>query len=164
MRVLDNKDRVGALLLLTFSVTYLRYAWVLPLDPTATDSSFTARTLPIGLAAMAILFSLIQLATSFRQRADSRISDSVRGFRWRPTLLLLVAMTGYSLLFDTLGFALGSFIFLLLGFLILGERRLLLSAGVAAGLVGFLWVLLTQAFGLYLDSGDLYRLLVGTTS
>ncbi len=164
MRVLDNKDRIGALLLLTFSVTYLRYAWVLPLDPTATDSSFTARTLPIGLAAMAILFSLIQLATSFRERADSRISDSVRGFRWRPTVMLLAAMAGYSLLFDTLGFVLGSFVFLLLGFLILGERRLLLSAGVAAGLVGFLWVLLTQAFGLYLDSGDLYRLLFGATS
>ena len=133
MRVLDNKDRIGALLLLSFSVTYLRYAWVLPLDPTATDSSFTARTLPMGLAAMAILFSLIQLATSFRPRPDSRISDSVRGFRWRPTLLLLVAMAGYSLLFDTLGFVLASFIFLLLGFLILGERRLLLSAGRCRG-------------------------------
>ena len=164
MRVLDNKDRIGALLLLTFSVTYLRYAWVLPLDPTATDSSFTARTLPIGLAGMAIFFSLIQLVTSLRPRVDSSISDSVRGFRWRPTLLLLVSMAGYSLLFDTLGFVLASFIFLLLGFLILGERRFLLSAGVAAALVGFLWVLLTQAFGLYLDSGDLYRLLVGTAS
>ncbi|MEM7502784.1 MAG: tripartite tricarboxylate transporter TctB family protein [Pseudomonadota bacterium] len=164
MRVLDNKDRIGALLLLTFSVTYLRYAWVLPLDPTATDSSFTARTLPIGLAGMAIFFSLIQLATSLRPRPDSSISDSVRGFRWRPTVLLVSAMAGYALLFEKLGFILGSFLFLLLGFLILGERRLLLSAAVAAGLVGFLWVLLTQAFGLYLDSGDLYRLLIGSES
>ena len=53
MRVLDNKDRVGGLLLLAFSVAYLRYAWVLPVDPTAADEAFSAKTLPIGLAVTA---------------------------------------------------------------------------------------------------------------
>ena len=161
MRILDNKDRVGGLLLLAFSLAYLRYAWVLPLDPTAVDESFTPRTLPIGLAAVAILFSLIQLALSTRAENDARISAAVRGFKWKPMLLLVAVMAVYSLVFDVLGFAPSSFLFLLLGFLILGERRILLSAAVAAGLVLFLWLMLTQVFGLYLDPGDLYRLLLG---
>ena len=161
MGILDNKDRVGGLLLLAFSVAYLRYAWVLPLDPTATDESFTARTLPIGLAVTAILFSLVQLSLSAHAKTDARISDAVRGFNWKPMLSLVAVMAVYSAVFDTLGFALSSFLFLQFGFLILGERRFLLSGAVAAGLVTFLWVMLTQVFGLYLDSGELYRMLFG---
>ena len=164
MQILDNKDRVGGLLLLAFSVAYLRYAWVLPLDPTATSGSFTPRTLPIGLAVAAILFSLIQLLLSTRVKSDSRISTAVKGYKWKPMLLLVAVMTVYSLVFDLLGFLLSSFLFLQLGFLILGERRILLSAGIAAGLVFFLWAMLTQVFGLYLDVGDLYRTLFGERS
>ena len=163
MGVLDNKDRAGALLILAFSMVYLRYALVLPLDPTATDESFNARTLPTGLAIAAILFSLVQLALPSRA-TDVRISSAVKGFNWKPMLLLIVAMGVYSLVFDALGFALSSFLFLQVGFLILGERRYLLSAAVAAGLVTFLWVILTQVFGLYLDAGDLYRLIAGPAS
>lgn len=161
MRILDNKDRAGGLLLLVFSVAYLRYAWVLPLDPTATSGSFTPRTLPIGLAVAAILFSLIQLFLSMRPESDARISLSVKGYRWTPMLLLVAVMTAYSLVFELLGFVLSSFLFLQLGFLILGERRILLSAAVAGGLVFFLWAMLTQVFGLYLDVGNLYRMLFG---
>ena len=161
MRVLDNKDRVGGLLLLAFSVAYLRYAWVLPVDPTAVDEAFSAKTLPIGLAVAAIFFSLVQLASSTRDSTGARISDAVQGFNWRPTLLLIALMAVYALSFDVLGFALSSLVFLQVGFLILGERRYLLSFAVAAGLVLFLWVMLTQVFGLYLDQGDLLRMLTG---
>ncbi len=161
MGLLDNKDRLGALLLLVFAVVYLRFAWVLPLDPTATDESFTARTLPVGLALTSIVFSLIQLFAKNAAGADPRISSAVRGFRWQPMLLLLASMAIYSLAFDFLGFIAASFLFLLSGFLILGERRLLLASLVSAGMVVFLWLMLTQAFGLYLDNGDLYRLVAG---
>ena len=164
MRILDNKDRIGGLLLLVFSVAYLRHAWVLPLDPTATDDAFTARTLPIGLAVAAIVFSFLQLLLSARAKTGARISDAVRGYQWRPMLSLVAVMAVYSLVFDKLGFALSSFLFLLFGFVILGERRVWLSTTVALGLVLFLWVILTQVFGLYLDSGDLYRGLFGDPS
>lgn len=161
MRLLDNKDRIGSLLVLAFSVVYLRYALVLPLDPTAGGESFTPRTLPIGLSAAAILFSVVQLAMSAGQGAGNRVSDAVRGFNWKPTLGLILVMGVYALVFDVLGFLVSSFLFLLCGFAILGERRLLLSIGVAALLVLLLWAILTQLFGLYLDTGDLYRWVAG---
>lgn len=161
MHLLNNKDRVGSLLLLVFSFAYLRYALDLPLDPTAADESFSARTLPVGLSVAAIAFALIELFLSARRPHDSRISEAVEGFRWQPALLLILLMGIYSFVFDILGFILSSYLFLHFGFLILGERRLLLSAVVAAGLVMFLWLMLTQAFGIYLDPGNLYRFLAG---
>lgn len=161
MHLLNNKDRVGSLLLLVFSFVYLRHAFSLPLDPTAGAESFSARTLPIGLSVTAIAFALVELLLSVRRAHDSRISAAVEGFKWQPTLLLVWLMAIYSFVFDTLGFILSSYLFLQFGFLILGERRLLLSAIVAASLVMFLWLMLTKAFGIYLDSGDLYRFLAG---
>jgi putative tricarboxylic transport membrane protein len=164
MQLLDNKDRIGSLLVLAFALVYLRYALVLPLDPTAGDDAFTARTLPVGLSVAAILFAIIQLFLSTRKGAENRISTAVHGFSWRPMLWLVLLMAVYSVVFDLLGFILSSFLFLQLGFLILGERRILMSTAIAAGLVLFLWVMLNQVFGLYLDSGDLYRALFGKAS
>lgn len=158
--MLNNKDRIGSMLLLVFSFLYLRYAIELPLDPTAGDESFSARTLPIGLSIAAIVFALLEIFLSTRRAGDRRISISVQGFNWAPTLLLVLSMGIYSVVFDTLGFIVSSFLFLQSGFLILGERRLLLSGVIAAGLVGALWLILAQMFSIFLDPGDLYRMLV----
>jgi hypothetical protein len=47
------------------------------------------------------------------------------------------------------------------GFVILKEKRYLLSAAVSGGVAVFMWAILTQMFDIYLDSGDLYRYLAG---
>lgn len=158
MRILDNKDRLGSLFILAFSIVYLRYALVLPTDPLAGEATFTARTLPVGLAIAAIGFCLLQLTLSINGAANGRVSDAVRGYRWRPPVLLVAAMTAYALLFDLLGFVIASFLFLGAGFLILGERRLMLAGAVAGGLVLCLWMLLTLVFGIHLDGGAIVRL------
>lgn len=161
MNLLNHKDRIGSLLILVFSIAYLKYALNLPLDPTAGDESFNARTLPVGLSIAAISFALMELIASFRRAGDNRINAAVKGFSWVPTLLLVLSMAIYALVFDTLGFILSSYLFLQSGFLILGERRFLLSSLIALALVMFLWSMLTQAFGIYLDTGDLYRFIAG---
>lgn len=158
MNILDNRDRVGALLLLVFSLFYLVYTYQIPLDPTAGDEFFTPRTLPKGLALPTILFSFVQLAVA--GTSDS-ISGSVKGYRWKPMMLLLLLMLAYSLLFNFLGFLIATILFLFAGFLALGERRLWLCCAVAGGLSLFMWAVLTQMFDLYLDSGTLYRLVLG---
>ena len=61
MNVFDNRDRLGNLLLLTFSIVYLRYIFDIPLDSSTQDEVFTARTLPLGLAVLAIICSFFQL-------------------------------------------------------------------------------------------------------
>jgi putative tricarboxylic transport membrane protein len=161
MRALDNKETIGGLLILAFSLVYLRYALVLPLDPLAGGETFTSRTMPIGLSIAAITLSIVQIFISVQARDGERVSDGVRGFNWLPTLLLILLMAAYSLLFDFLGFIVASYLFLHIGFLILGERRVLRSVIVAGGLVAFLWFMLVRTFGLYLDSGDVFRALVG---
>ena len=164
MYLLNNKDRVGSLLILVFAIVYLKYALGLPLDPTAGDDSFNARTLPVGLSIAAIAFAFLELIVSTRRAGDGRINAAVQGFSWLPTLLLVLSMAVYAFVFDWLGFILASYLFLHSGFLILGERRLLLSATVALALVMFLWSMLTQAFGIYLDSGDLFRFFAGLSN
>ena len=160
MQLVDSKDRFGGLLILLFAIAYLRLALDLPVDPSSVGSGFTSRTLPIGLSITAIALSLVQILTA----ADSRISDSVAGYRWRPAALLVLAMTLYSLTFEPLGFIVSSLLFLLAGFFILGERSGLRSVAIAAGTVATLWLLLTKGFGLYLDSGTLYRTIAAAAS
>ncbi len=155
----DNRNRIGALLLLAFALAYLRQAFSIPLDPTASEA-FTPRTLPIGLASAMIVLALVQLLLP-RAGSDGLVA-SLRGFRWAPASGLVVLMLLYSLSFAYLGFAIASFLFLMLGFRVLGETRLVVGAAIAGGLVVFLWTLLTQAFGLYIDNGALLRWLSGS--
>lgn len=154
----DNRNRIGALLLLAFALAYLRQAFSIPLDPTASEA-FTPRTLPMGLASAMIVLALVQLLLP-RAGSDGLVA-SLRGFRWAPASGLVVLMLLYSLSFAYLGFAIASFLFLMLGFRVLGETRLVVGAAIAGGLVVFLWTLLTQAFGLYIDNGALLRLVFG---
>lgn len=154
----DNRNRIGALLLLVFALAYLRQSFSIPLDPTASES-FTPRTLPVGLASAMILLACVQLLLP--SAGSDGLVASLRGFRWAPAVGLVVLMLLYSLSFSVLGFAIASFLFLMLGFRVLGETRLVVGAAIAGGLVLFLWVMLTQAFGLYIDNGALLRLVFG---
>lgn len=162
-----NKDRIGALLLLAFAIFYLRQSFKIELDPTATDVLLTSRTLPISLAILAIICSLIQLfiPASWSQDGAAK-SMSVRSFidalnelQWRKVVLLIALMTVYALVFGYLGFVTATFGFLVGGFYILGERRFLLVIAIAGGLIFGMWLLLAQLFGLYLDPGEVFRLL-----
>ena len=155
----DNKNRVGALLILLFALAYLRQALNIPMDAAGADEVFNAKTLPVGLAVAAIVMSIAQLVLPAAANDGQRISLTVRGFQWRPTLLLILLTVVYTLVFAILGFLIASVLFLLAGFFVLGERRVLRGLAVSSGLVGFLWMMLTQVFGLYLDSGALLRLL-----
>lgn len=159
--LLNSKERLGSLLVLLFSVCYLRAAHELPSAPVGSSTTFAPSTLPVGLATAAIIFSLFQIALSFRGSDDQTVSDAVGGFRWKPASLLVIAMVAYALMFDVLGFAIASVLFLVSGFLILGERQIARGIIVAIVLVGFLWLVLTQAFGFYLDEGMLVRSLTG---
>ena len=82
----------------------------------------------------------------------------LKEWQWKPVFFIIVLMTGYALLFSYLGFLIATFGFLIGGFYILGERRLLIPIAIAGSLALGMWLFLTQLFDLYLDPGDLYRL------
>ncbi len=159
MKFVNNKDRLGSSFILLFALIYLSATFDIPIDRIIAGEVFTARTLPIFLSAITIVVCLIQMFIPAKGAADETISDAIAGFHWQPCLLLTGAMLIYGLTFNFLGFFVGTFLFLFIGFAILKEKRYLLSAAISGGVAVFMWVVLTQLFDVYLDSGDLYRLL-----
>lgn len=157
MYFFDNKDRLGAFILLVFSLIYLRSSMDIPLDPFDLEVGFTSRSLPIFLSVSAIFISILLVFFSVYDSEAKPVSDELSHIGWRPMLALILLMAVYVTTFNYLGFVLASALFLQIAFMLLGERRLLLSVCVSLGLILFLWFILTQIFGLYLDSGTLYR-------
>ena len=161
MNFINNKDKVGSSIILLAALVYLNAAFDLPAYQVMGDEIFTASTLPISLSIMTIVVCLFQIFLPASGAADETITDAVAGFRWKPCLLLTGLMLFYSLTFKFLGFSIGTFLFLFIGFSLLKEKRYLLSAAVSAGVAVFMWAILTQLFDIYLDPGNLYRLLTG---
>ena len=159
MSILNSKDKIGAALLLAFSLGYLRFAFEIPSSNLPESEFFTARTLPFGLSACAIGASLaILLRRSPEREGGSPVAD-LRRLHWAPAGGLVLAMLAYSMLFGALGFHFATFLFLVAGFLIMGERRLMLVVGLSLALVLVTWLITAVLFGLYIDSGDLIRYL-----
>ena len=111
---------------------------------------------------MAILVSLLELFVSAEDNSEESLYTAIQGFQWRPCLQLTAAMFLYGMSFEFLGFLLATFLFLLVGFAILKEKRYLLSLAVAAGVALFMWLVLTQLFSIHLDSGEVYRMFFGS--
>ena len=157
MYFFDHKDRLGAFILLVFSLIYLRSSMDIPLDPFDLEVGFTSRSLPIFLSVSAIFISIFLVFFSVFDSDAKPVSDELSHIGWKPMLALILLMAVYVTTFNYLGFVLASALFLQIAFMLLGERRLLLSVCVSLGLILLLWFILTQIFGLYLDSGMLYR-------
>ena len=161
LAALDDKTRLGSLILLFFCGAFLLFSLSIPVDATFAEHGFSARTLPLALASTGMGCALLQLCLAPRGRRRERLSPQLRTGNWARLGALVAWMLAYSLSFTWLGFLAGGALFLMAGFFTLGERRGLLVFAVALGLSGGLWLLLTRVFGLYLDPGELYRLARG---
>ena len=161
MGFINSKDKVGTSLFLLFSLCYLNFTFDIPLHTVLGGELFTARTMPIFLSVSAIILCLIHLFLPTKSDENNLISEAVIGFEWKLCFSLILLMFAYGLTFKFFGFAVGTFMFLVSGFSIMRERRIVLSVSVAAGMVIFMWTILTQVFDIYLDSGDLYRMVAG---
>jgi putative tricarboxylic transport membrane protein len=106
---------------------------------------------PKILAVGGVFFALLVLAAPHRPRDApdidlSRWSD----YNYGQAIGLLALMTAYALLLLPLGFLISTFLFLLSGSLILGERRwiaMILASGIAS--VG-IWYLVQEVLGIFL--------------
>jgi putative tricarboxylic transport membrane protein len=161
MKFINSKDKVGSGIVLLASLFYLNVAVDIPTNQVLAYEVLTARTLPICFSVIAIVVCLIQIFIPASGATDETISDAVAGFQWKPCLLLTGLMLLYGLTFQFFGFLTGTFLFLFTGFSILREKRYFLSAAVSGSVAVFMWVVLTQMFEIYLDSGDLYRFISG---
>jgi len=162
MSFLNSKNKVGSSFILLFSLIYLAAIFEIPVNESLSYDVVSARTLPYCLALVAILVCLLQIFVSAEDDAEESLQAAIQGFQWRPCLLLTAAMFLYGMSFEFLGFLLATFLFLLVGFAILKEKRYLLSLSVAGGVALFMWLVLTQLFSIHLDSGEVYRMFFGS--
>ena len=147
--------------MLLFAVVYFNATTHIPEGRVIQGEVFTSRTLPSILAISTIILCLVQLFAPTKSADDVSLLKTVRRFQWRPFLHLMGLMLLYGFLFDYLGFILATALFLFFGFRVLGERRLVRSATIAAVMAFSFWALLTQLFEIHLDMGDLIRQVIG---
>jgi len=155
----DNmaREKVGALIMLLFSVAYGLLATKIPLTFLSREETFTARTMPYALAAMGVFLSLaILILPTADPEGKKSLGEVTKGMDWSTAILLVVLMMAFGLTMKWLGFIIASIVFLLVGFWILGERRKKLMLLAAIPLVLVLWGIMSVLLGVYIAPGEIF--------
>jgi len=154
-----SKDQIGALVFLTLSLVYGYYAGQIAMLPGDEFEPFHARSLPTALAALGGLFSFLLLIGSSLNPSRREQGVRLKGYDFAlvAKLLLLIVLFGIAL--KWIGFLLSTFLFLIGGYWLLGERRpkTLLLASLPFAVV--IWFILAQLLDIYLAPGALFTML-----
>ena len=151
------REKVGALVMLCFSIAYGLLATKIPLTFLSRQETFTARTMPYALAVMGSLlsFAILVLPTGDPSGKNS-LREETRGMDWSTAIKLVLLMMAFGMTMKWLGFILASIIFLLAGFWILGERRVKRMLFAAIPLVFVLWGIMSVLLGVYIAPGEIF--------
>ncbi len=151
------REKVGALILLLFTLSYGLLATKIPLTFLAQQEFFTPRTMPYALSIVGVILSLAILIFPTHDPAGKRtLAQETAGMDWATAIKLVVLMTLFGLTIKFLGFIVASILFLLIGFWILGERRVKLMLFTAIPLVILLWGLMSMLLGVYIAPGEIF--------
>jgi len=154
------REKVGALLILLFSISYGLLAFKIPLSFLAQQEFFTSRTMPYALAVVGMILSLLIVVMPTGDPAGRKtLKDETAGMDWKRAIQLVISMVVYGLTMKWLGFILASILFLVVGFYILGERQLKKMALAAIPLVIFLWFVMSTLLGVYIAPGEVFYLM-----
>ncbi|MCV6546467.1 MAG: tripartite tricarboxylate transporter TctB family protein [Cohaesibacter sp.] len=140
------KDRIGGLLLLIFSITYGLLSQKIHLLPFQANSAFHARTMPEVLSVLAIGLSVLVILFP---GSDER--PRFAGLNWGLGAAFLVLMSAYGFLVRPMGFLLATSLFLMVGFALLGERKLWRLVAVAVPTVFAFWALMTYGLDVFIE-------------
>lgn len=141
-----NSNRIGGLILLVFSVAYAYLTTKIPLLPFQANAAFTAKTLPEVLSVLGVVLSLALIISPGEDTAADR-----RGYQWGRAAIICLMMVIYGLVIRPLGFVPSTIVFLMAGFLVLGERRWTMMWLTAVILVILFWLLMTQVLDVYIS-------------
>ena len=148
-----NRDAMAALVLLAGFLAMALGVTSIELFPGQETEVFSPRTMPAALAIGGSLLCLARMLQCLRHpEADAHVLD---GFDWVRAAFLCVAMIGYGLVFEPLGFLLSTTAFLGTGFVILGERRVLVFTILPLAFSFVFWLIMTRLLGMYLAPGIL---------
>ena len=143
-----SRDRISALFFLALSVAYYIGATGIELYPGDEEELINAQTFPKFIGVMGGIFSFLILVLPAKGQ-EEKIDWA--GFDWRRPLILAALMVAYGLTIKWPGFFLATSLFLICGFLLLGERRwwvvLAASIPIAAGFE----LVLDNLLGIYIE-------------
>ncbi len=151
-------DRWIALIILMISLVYGYTAFFTMdggLPPFMQRNPIWPSTFPKMLSVLTIFSALIILLGI--EKSDDEIKPSeinyrrLTDYKLGQALMLLGLMAVYALLLRPIGFLAATFGFLVLGSVILGERRYGVLALVAALAAGIVWYLVQQVLGIFLS-------------
>ncbi len=153
--MIKNKDHIGGMVFLALSVAYGYYAYNIRMFPGDQFEPFNAQTLPVALAWAGGIVSILMLATADRSPGNSL---SIAGLDVGLVAKLMVLVFLFAQALEWVGFLLSTILFLLIGYWLLGERRIktLLIASVPFAVC--FWFLLSQLLDIYLAPGKLWTM------
>ena len=94
-----NKEKIGALFIMAFSIAYGIYAFKIPLIFLSQGEALNARTMPYALSIAGIVISLlIIILPSFDKDKVTSVRQALGGLDWRRTAWLTGLMLVYSLI------------------------------------------------------------------
>ncbi len=151
-------ERAIALVFILICLIYGYTAFVVmeaSILPFERNLAFLPNVLPKWLSVLGVLVGLAVLIQSGSvtggQTADDDIDiGNLRQYKLGPAVLLLVLMIAYALLLRPVGFLTTTTLFLILGAMILGERRYLLLVPVALLSAFLIWYLVQEVLGIFL--------------
>jgi len=162
-----SKDKIGALIFFIFSVCYGYYAYQIPFYPGEEYEVFTSQTMPklyaflaIGVSVLAVISSLISDFSNRNQEKEINntgvVNETFNRKGWMQVVSLIALMIYYGTTLEILGFITSTISFLVIGYLILGERNIKRLFLASVPVVIVFWAIMTQLLGIYLTTGDLW--------
>ncbi len=154
------REKVGALVILLFSIAYGVLATNIRLSFMAQNEFFTARTMPYALSVVGIVLSLlIIIMPTVDDEGKKSLPEATHGMDWKKAIFLVISMVAYGMTMKWLGFIIASIVFLIVGFYILGERRIKTMLLAAIPLVVVLWFVMSSLLGVYIAPGEIFYML-----
>lgn len=151
-----HKEKVGALLFMMFSIAYGALIPRIDIPFFLQEDVFTSKTMPTALAILGGIVSFLIIVLPSSSNEEDRVEAAFKGLDWKNTILLVILMVIYGLTIKVVGFILSTILFLILGFWILGERRIKVILLSSIPLVVIFWYVLSQLLDIYIDPGSLF--------
>ncbi len=152
-------NRVVALVLLAFSSGYLYLAYSYHLLPFERFLAVKPNTMPMGLAIGGIVCSLIILirpqvpdveGDGTVNRPDAEYLQNPQNFNWGQGIGLLILAAVYAVSLHALGFLFCTSAFLVLGGILMGERRYTFLIPIAITASVLVWYLVDEVLTIFL--------------
>ena len=148
-------ERLLALLFVMIAIIYAYTAFFLmdaSLPPFAKNSPIWPSTFPKVIGSLGLLIGLVLIANSVNQdfaEAQQKMNE-LKNYEWKPVLIFIAMMIAFALMLRPAGFIFSSITFLVLGAIVLGERRYIFLAIIATIFSFGIWYLVQEVLGIFL--------------